>query len=168
MEERLGSRCGKSRLEANVRVQPIDPTFASFYERDFIFLRTDLPGRFWETKWGGKWVSLQYRAHCFSIYHFYLADCLHLLNQPAVFYECVTHILFSSFAFLPSFAALCMSHFGAETGNIVEALLGVPLLPALLASKAKLLVLVFSLGTAAVRVTVKFGLFVENATNVKQ
>lgn len=61
-----------------------------------------------------------------------------------------------------------MSHFGAETGNIVEALLGVPLLPALLASKAKLLVLVFSLGIAAVRVTVKFELFVENATNVKQ
>lgn len=43
-----------------------------FYERAFIFLRTDFPGRFWKTsgtKREGKenWGSLlQYREHCFS------------------------------------------------------------------------------------------------------
>lgn len=58
----------------------------------------------------------------------------------------MTHILFSSFAFLPS---LGVSHLGAETGNVVEALLGVPLLSALLASEAKLLVLEFSLGVGS-------------------
>lgn len=72
---------------------------------------------------------------------------------------CVTHILFSSFAFLPSFPALCVSHFGAETGNIVEALLGVPLLPALLASKAEFLVLVLSLGIGAAKITVNILVF---------
>lgn len=78
----------------------------------------------------------------------------------------MTHILFSSFAFLPSLAALCVSHFGAETGNVVEALLGVPLLATLLASKAKLLVLVFSLGIGAVKTTVKFELFVPQKSGV--
>lgn len=68
---------------------------------------------------------------------------------------CVTHILFSSFAFLSSFPALCVSHFGAETGNIVEALFGVPLLPTLLASKAEFLVLVLSLGIGSAKITVK-------------
>lgn len=72
---------------------------------------------------------------------------------------CVTHILFSSFAFLPSFPALCVSHFGAETGYIVEALLGVPLLPALLASKAEFLVLVLSLGIGAAKITVNILVF---------
>ena len=76
-----------------------------------------------------------------------------------MFYVHVTHILFSSFAFLPSFPALCMSHFGAETGNIVEALLGVPLLPTLLASKAEFLVLVLSLGIGAAKITVKILVF---------
>lgn len=62
----------------------------------------------------------------------------------------MTHILFSSFAFLPSLAALCVSHLGAETGNVIVAVFGVPLLSTLLASKAKLLVLVFSLGAGAI------------------
>lgn len=82
------------------------------------------------------------------------------VNQSvSVLYVCVTHILFSSFAFLPSFPALCVSHFGAETGNIVEALLGVPLLPALLASKAEFLVLVLSLGIGAAKITVNILVF---------
>lgn len=82
------------------------------------------------------------------------------VNQSvSVLYVCVTHILFSSFAFLPSFPALCVSHFGAETGNIVEALLGVPLLPALLASKAEFLVLVLSLGIRAAKITVNILVF---------
>lgn len=84
---------------------------------------------------------------------FSLTNFLHLLSQSAVFHVCVTHILFSSFAFLPSFAALCMSHFGTETGNIIVALFGVPLLSTLLASKAKPLVLVFSLGVSTVKIT---------------
>lgn len=78
-----------------------------------------------------------------------------------MFYVRVTHILFSSFAFVPSLSALGMSRFGTETGNIIVALLGVPLLPTLLASKAKLLVLEFPLGVVAVKVTVKFELFVK-------
>lgn len=68
----------------------------------------------------------------------------------------MTHILFSSFALLPSLAALCMSHLGAETGNIVVALFGVPLLTTLLAPKAKPLVLEFSLGVGAMKIKVIF------------
>lgn len=74
----------------------------------------------------------------------------------------MTHILFSSLAFLPSLSALRVSHLGTETGNVVVALLGVPLLPALLASKAEPLVLVFPLRIGAVELTVKLTLPVEN------
>lgn len=81
----------------------------------------------------------------------------------------MTHILFSSFAFLPSLAALCVSHLGAETGNIVVAFFGVPLLSALLASEAKLLVLELSLGIGAVKITLEFLAFCETsgAENMK-
>lgn len=58
---------------------------------------------------------------------------------------CVTHVLFSSFAFLPSFASFSVSHLGFEAGDVVEAVFGVPLLSTLFASKAKLLVLVLPL-----------------------
>ena len=67
----------------------------------------------------------------------------------------MTHILLSPFAFLPSLATPGMSYFGTETGNIVEALLGVPLLSTLFASKAKPLVLGFPLSIWAVKITVK-------------
>lgn len=79
-------------------------------------------------------------------------------------YVCVTHILFSSFAFLPSLATLCVGHFGTETGNIVVAVLGIPFLPTLLASEAKPLVLVLSLGIGTVKITVKCLSLCENAT----
>lgn len=68
---------------------------------------------------------------------------------------CVTYILFSSFAFLPSFATLSMGHLGTEAGYIIVALLGIPFLPTLLASKAKFLVLVLSLGIGAVKIMEK-------------
>lgn len=55
--------------------------------------------------------------------------------------------MFSSFSLLPS---LVVSYFGTETGNIVVAFLGVPLLSTLFASKAKLLVLEFSLSARPV------------------
>lgn len=61
----------------------------------------------------------------------------------------VTHVLFPSF--LPSFVAFCVGNFGTEAGNIVETLLSIPLLPALLASEAKPLVLVFPLGIRAIK-----------------
>lgn len=57
----------------------------------------------------------------------------------------VTYVLFSYFAFLPSFVTLGVGHFGSEAGHIIEAILGIPLHPALLSSIAKLLVLVFPL-----------------------
>lgn len=63
---------------------------------------------------------------------------------------CVTHVLFSSFAFL---ATLCMSHFGTETGHVVVALLCVPLLSTLFPAETKLAVLVFSLSVWTVRNT---------------
>lgn len=66
---------------------------------------------------------------------------------------CVTHILFSSFALLPSFHPPPMGDLGSETGDVVVALLSVPLPSALLASKAKLLVLVFSLGVGTVKIS---------------
>lgn len=66
---------------------------------------------------------------------------------------CLTYILFSSFAFLLPF---CISHFSTETGNVIVAFFRIPLLSTLLASKAKLLVLIFSLGTGAVQGAVTF------------
>lgn len=59
--------------------------------------------------------------------------------------EPVTYVLFSSFAFLPSFVSLVVGHLGSETGHIIVAVFGIPLHPALLTSVAKLLVLVFPL-----------------------
>lgn len=67
----------------------------------------------------------------------------------------VTHVLFSSSAFPSSLLPLGMSHFATETGNIVVTLLGVPFLSTLFASKAKLLVLVFSFSTGAVKILKK-------------
>lgn len=62
----------------------------------------------------------------------------------------LTHVLFPSLGLLPSLAAFPMSHLGAEAGNVVKALFGVPLHSALLASEAKLLVFEFPLGVGAV------------------
>lgn len=127
-----------------------------FYERAFIFLRTDFPGRFWKTsgtKRGKR--KLRFSTTVQGTLFFWL-----FISASAE-----THVLFSSFAFLPSFATLGVGHFGSETGNIVEALLGIPLLPTLLASKAKLLVLVFSLGIGAIKITIQSFTFCENATN---
>lgn len=63
--------------------------------------------------------------------------------------EPVTYILFSSFAFFPSFVSLVVGHFGSETGHIIVAVFGIPLHPALLTSVTELLVLVFPLTRGA-------------------
>lgn len=86
------------------------------------------------------------------------------ISTSAVFVY-VTYIFIASFAFLSSFPALCVCHFSTETGNIVVALFGVPLLSALLASEAKLLVLILSLCVGAVGSSVRVKRFGENATN---
>lgn len=62
----------------------------------------------------------------------------------------MTHI-FPSFAFLPPFDTLGMSHFSSETGNIVVALLCVPLLSTLLATETKLLVFELPLGIGSAK-----------------
>lgn len=84
-------------------------------------------------------------------FHFIL---LMFITIQTCFFIYMTHI-FSSFAFLSPFSFLGMSHFGTEAGNVVVALLCVPFLSTLLASKTKLLVLVFSLGTRAVKTNSK-------------
>lgn len=77
----------------------------------------------------------------------------------------MAHVLFSLFALLSS---LGVRHSGFETRNIVVALLGVPLLPALFASKTKLLVLVFPLSTGAEESKGKPEEFRENMTEAKE
>lgn len=73
-----------------------------------------------------------------------------LWHQDLSFFH-VTYILFSSSAFLPSFVTLGVGHFSSETGHVIIAIFRIPLHPALLASKAKLLVLVFPLTRGAVK-----------------
>lgn len=71
-------------------------------------------------------------------------NCADVQRGRGVFAS-ATYVLFSSFAFLPSFVTLGVGHFGSETGHIIVAVLGIPLHPALLPSVAKLLVLVLPL-----------------------
>lgn len=71
-----------------------------------------------------------------------------VIEEASTQFATATHVLFASFALLPSFPSFDSSSVGdpgPEARDIVVALLGVPLLAALLASEAKLLVLVFPL-----------------------
>lgn len=79
----------------------------------------------------------------------------------------MTHILFPSFALLPSFHPPPVGNLGSETGDVVVALFGVPLPSTLLASKAKLLVLVFSLGVWTVKV-LDMKTFCKSATKTRR
>lgn len=161
--ERLGSSWGKSRLETMSKSSLLT-SLSQFLRARLYLLAHRLARPFLKNEVGEKKLtSLQRGAHSKSNI---MAISTFI---ESVFHMCVTHILFSSLAaFLPSLAALCISHFGTETGNIVVALLGVPLLSTLLTSKAKPLVFVFPLGIEAVKITVKCLAFCENATNVKE
>lgn len=120
---------------------------SAFYERDFIFLRTDFPGRFCR---GGRGGETTFTVALVAMHRGASKKDQGVIEEASHMtqFATVTHVLFASFALLPSlpcFDSSSVGDLGPEAGHVVVALLGVPLLAALLASEAKPLVLVFPL-----------------------